>query len=187
MHCALSTEHSECTQYSVHNTSLALKCTEHSVLSKQRALSTQCPSPSRHSVLSASIVCGPGGCHRCCAGMRPFRVTLRFDTLVSGPLPPSDCVESIGDCLQRFPFAPRMRTGAWMLDTSTRIAPMQILLDRGLSQAGVLDRRLSHATWASYWSNRALWTRQRSTKDFAACEPAPLQAGGIFPSVCTPA
>jgi hypothetical protein len=30
------------------------------VLSKQRALSTQCPSPSRHSVLSASIVCGPG-------------------------------------------------------------------------------------------------------------------------------
>ena len=57
-HCALSTEHSECTQHSVHNTSLALKCTEHSVLSKQRALSTQCPSPSRHSVLSASIVCG---------------------------------------------------------------------------------------------------------------------------------
>ena len=40
-HCALSTEHSECTQHSVHNTSLALKCTE-------------------HSVLSASIVCGPG-------------------------------------------------------------------------------------------------------------------------------
>ena len=31
---ALSTEHSECTQHSVHNTSLALKCTEHSVLSK---------------------------------------------------------------------------------------------------------------------------------------------------------
>jgi hypothetical protein len=30
------------------------------VLSKQRALSTQCPSPSRHSVLSASIVCGMG-------------------------------------------------------------------------------------------------------------------------------
>ena len=28
------------------------------MLSKQRALSTQCPSPSRHSVLSASIVCG---------------------------------------------------------------------------------------------------------------------------------
>ena len=28
----LSTEHSECTQHSVHNTSLALKCTEHSVL-----------------------------------------------------------------------------------------------------------------------------------------------------------
>jgi hypothetical protein len=44
----------------VHNTSLTLKCTEHSVLSKQRALSTQCPSPSRHSVLSASIVCGMG-------------------------------------------------------------------------------------------------------------------------------
>jgi len=59
LHCALSTEHSECTQHSVHNTSLTLKCTEHSVLSKQRALSTQCPSPSRHSVLSASIVCGP--------------------------------------------------------------------------------------------------------------------------------
>jgi len=58
-HCALSTEHSECTQHSVHNTSLALKCTEHSVLSKQRALSTQCPSPYRHSVLSVSIVCGP--------------------------------------------------------------------------------------------------------------------------------
>ena len=31
-HCALSIEHSECTQHSVHNTSLALKCTEHSVL-----------------------------------------------------------------------------------------------------------------------------------------------------------
>ena len=46
-------------QHSVHSKSLALKCTEHSVLSKERALSTQCPSPSRHSVLSASIVCGP--------------------------------------------------------------------------------------------------------------------------------
>ncbi len=43
-------------QHSVHNKSLALKCTEHSVLSKYRALSTQCPSPFRHSVLSASIV-----------------------------------------------------------------------------------------------------------------------------------
>ena len=41
LHCALSTDFSECTQHSVHNTSLALKCTEHSVLSKQRALSTQ--------------------------------------------------------------------------------------------------------------------------------------------------
>ena len=59
--CTEHCEHSECTQHSVHNTSLALKCTENSVLSKQRALSTQCPSPSRHSVLSASIVCGPGG------------------------------------------------------------------------------------------------------------------------------
>jgi hypothetical protein len=41
-----------------------------------------------------------------------------------------------------------MRSGAWMLDTFMRIAPMQSLLDRGLSQAGELDRRLSPATWA---------------------------------------
>jgi len=39
-----------------------------------------------------------------------------------------------------------MRTGSWMLDTFMRIAPMQILLDRGLSQVGVLigDCRTSH-------------------------------------------
>ena len=61
-----------------------------------------------------------------------------------------------------------------MLDTSTRIAPMQILLDRGLSQAGVLDRGLSHATWASYWSHGAFWTRQRlMTRDFASLHQAP--------------
>jgi len=29
-----------------------------------------------------------------------------------------------------------MRSGAWMLDTFMRIAPMKSLLDRGLSQAG---------------------------------------------------
>ena len=48
----------------------------------------------------------------------------------ASPRPRSGCVESIGDCLQRFPFAPRMRSGAWMLDTFMRIAPMQSLLDR---------------------------------------------------------
>ena len=46
-------------QHSVHSKSLALKCTRHSVHSTQWTLSTQCHSPYRHSVLSASIVCGP--------------------------------------------------------------------------------------------------------------------------------
>ena len=49
----------ECIQHSVHSKSLALKCTRHSVHSTQWTLSTQCHSPYRHSVLSASIVCGP--------------------------------------------------------------------------------------------------------------------------------
>ena len=43
-------------QHSVHSKSLALKCTRHSVHSTQWTLSTQCHSPYRHSVLSASIV-----------------------------------------------------------------------------------------------------------------------------------
>jgi hypothetical protein len=91
----------------------------------------------------------------------------------------------IGDCLQHLPFAPRMRTGAWMLDTSTRIAPMQLLLDRGLSQAGVLDRGLSHVTWATYWSNGALWTRQRSTRDSASLHPC-RQAASFLPCARPP-
>jgi hypothetical protein len=79
-----------------------------------------------------------------------------------------------------------MRTGAWMLDTSTRIAPMQILLDRGLSQAGVLDRGLSHATWASYWSHGAFWTRQRlMTRDFASLHPC-RQAAYFLPCARPP-
>ena len=49
----------ECIEHSVHSKSLALKCTRHSVHSTQWTLSTQCHSPYRHSVLSASIVCGP--------------------------------------------------------------------------------------------------------------------------------
>jgi len=78
-----------------------------------------------------------------------------------------------------------MRTGAWMLDTFTRITPMQILLDRGLSQAGVLDRRLSHTTWASYWLTGALWTRQRSTRDFASLHPC-RQAAYFLPCARPP-
>jgi len=79
-----------------------------------------------------------------------------------------------------------MRIGAWMLDTSTRIAPMQILLDRGLSQAGVLDRGLSHATWASYWSHGAFWTRQRlMTRDFASLHPC-RQAAYFLPCARPP-
>jgi hypothetical protein len=61
-------------QHSVHSKSLALKCTEHSVLSKQRALSTQCRSPSRHSVLSASIVCGMGPSRASCSHTGRVRV-----------------------------------------------------------------------------------------------------------------
>ena len=64
-----------------------------------------------------------------------------------------------------------MRTGAWMLDTFMRIAPMQILLDRGLSQVGVLDRGLSPATWATYGLNGAFGTCRRPTRDFARLHP----------------
>ena len=53
--CTLSGVH----QHSVHSKSLGFKCTRHSVHSTQLTLSTQCHSPYRHSVLSASIVCGP--------------------------------------------------------------------------------------------------------------------------------
>ena len=128
---------------------------------------------------SWSSVRQPRGCHLC---WNETLLALRFDASASGPCPHFGCIESIEDCLQRFPFAPRMRTGAWMLDTFMRIAPMQILLDRGLSQAGVLDRGLSHATWASYWSNGALWTRQRSTRDSASLHPC-RQAAYFLP--CT--
>ena len=106
-------------------------------------------------------------------------LALRFD---ASPRPRSGCVESIGDCLQRFPFAPRMRTGDWMLDTFMRLAPMQILLDRGLSQADVLDRRLSHDTWASYWLDGALGTCLRPTRDSARLHPC-RQAAYFLP--CT--
>jgi hypothetical protein len=124
----------------------------------------------------AQALANQGGCH---LFWNETLLALRFD---ASPRPRFGCVELIGDCLQRFPFAPRMRTGAWMLDTFMRIAPMQILLDRGLSQAGVLDRGLSHATWASYWSNGALWTRQRSTRDSASLHPC-RQAAYFLP--CT--
>ena len=48
LHCALSTEHSECTQHSVHSKSLALKCTQHSVHLTQWTLITQCHRLVRH-------------------------------------------------------------------------------------------------------------------------------------------
>ena len=78
-----------------------------------------------------------------------------------------------------------MRSGAWMLDTSMRIAPTKILLDRVLSQAGVLDRVLSYATWATYWSTGALWTRQRSTRDSASLHPC-RQAASFLPCARPP-
>ena len=78
-----------------------------------------------------------------------------------------------------------MRSGAWMLDTSMRIAPTKILLDRVLSQAGVLDRVLSYATWATYWSRGALGTRQRSTKDSASLHPC-RQAASFLPCARPP-
>ena len=78
-----------------------------------------------------------------------------------------------------------MRSGAWMLDTSMRIAPTKILLDRVLSQAGVLDRVLSYATWATYWLSGALWTRQRSTRDSASLHPC-RQAAYFLPCARPP-
>ena len=128
----------------------------------------------------AQELANQGGCH---LFWNETLLALRFD---ASPRPRFGCVELIGDCLQRFPFAPRMRTGAWMLDTFMRIAPMQILLDRGLSQAGVLDRGLSHATWASYWSHGAFWTRQRlMTRDFASLHPC-RQAAYFLPCARPP-
>ena len=118
----------------------------------------------------------PGGCHYL---WNEALLALRSD---DSPRPRSGSGESIGYCLRRFSVATRMRSGAWMLDTFMRIAPMQILLDRGLSQAGVLDRGLSHATWASYRSNGALWTRQHSTRDSASLHPC-RQAAYFLP--CT--
>ena len=78
-----------------------------------------------------------------------------------------------------------MRSGAWMLDTSMRIAPTKILLDRVLSQAGVLDRVLSYATWATCWSNGAFGTRQRSTRDSASLHPC-RQAASFLPCARPP-
>ena len=66
-----------------------------------------------------------------------------------------------------------------------RIAPTKILLDRVLSQAGVLDRVLSYATWATYWSTGALWTRQRSTRDSASLHPC-RQAASFLPCARPP-
>ena len=109
-------------------------------------------------------------------------LALRFDVSTSGPHPRFGCVEAIGDCLQRFPFAPRMRTGAWMLDTFMRIAPMKSLLDRGLSQAGVLDRRLSPDTWATCWSDGTFGTCRHPTRDSASLHPC-RQAAYFLP--CT--
>ena len=78
-----------------------------------------------------------------------------------------------------------MRSGAWMLDTSMRMEPTKILLDRVLSQAGVLDRVLSYATWATYWSSGALWTRQRSIRDSASLHPC-RQAAYFLPCARPP-
>ena len=61
-----------------------------------------------------------------------------------------------------------------------RTVPTKILLDRVLSQAGVLDRVLSYATWATYWSSGALWTRQRSIRDSASLHPC-RQAAYFLP------
>ena len=124
----------------------------------------------------AQELANQGGCH---LFWNETLLDLRFD---ASPRPRFGCVELIGDCLQRFPFAPRMRTVAWMLDTFMRIAPMQILLDRGLSQAGVLDRGLSHATWATYWLDGAFGTCRSPTRDSASLHPC-RQAAYFLP--CT--
>ena len=63
-----------------------------------------------------------------------------------------------------------MSSGAWVLDTSMRIAPATILLDRVLSQAGVLDRVLSYDTW-SYWLDGAFGTCLHPTRDSASLHP----------------
>ena len=69
-----------------------------------------------------------------------------------------------------------------MLDTFMHIDPMKILLDRGLSQAGVFDRRLSHATWATCWSDGSFWTCRHPTRDSAILHPC-RQAAYFLP--CT--
>jgi hypothetical protein len=125
---------------------------------------------------SRSSVRQPRGCHRC---WNETLLALHFD---ASPRQRSGRVESIGDCLQRFPFAPRMRSGAWMLDTFMRIAPMKSLLDRGLSQAGVLDRRLSPDTWATCWSDGTFGTCRHPTRDSASLHPC-RQAAYFLP--CT--
>ena len=75
-----------------------------------------------------------------------------------------------------------MRSGAWMLDTFMRITPMKSLLDRGLSQADVLDRRLSTATWDTCWSDGAFVTCLHPTRDSASLHPC-RQAAYFLP--CT--
>ena len=72
-----------------------------------------------------------------------------------------------------------------MLDTSMRITPTKIFLDRVLSQTGVLDRVLSYATWATCWSNGAFGTRQRSTRDSASLHPC-RQAAYFLPCARPP-
>ncbi len=69
-------------------------------------------------------------------------LALRFD---ASPRPRSGSGESIGYYLHRFQsqHACAVAPGCW---TSMRFAPTKILLDRVLSQAGVLDRVLSYAT-----------------------------------------
>ena len=130
--------------------------------------------PTRVRLQCARALANQGGCHFL---WNEALLALRSD---DSPRPRSGSGESIGYCLRRFSVATRMRSGAWMLDTSMCIAPTKILLDRVLSQAGVLDRVLSYATWATYWSNGALWTRQRSTRDSASLHPC-RQAASFLP------
>ena len=65
-----------------------------------------------------------------------------------------------------------MCSGAWMLDTFMRIAPTKILLDRALS----------HATWAIYWLDGAFGTCLHPTRDSASLHPC-SQAAYFLP--CT--
>ena len=79
-----------------------------------------------------------------------------------------------------------MRSGAWMLDTFMRIAPMKSLLDRGLSQAGELDRRLSPDTWVAYWLDKVFFlTCRRPTRDSASLHPC-RQAAYFLPCARPP-